>query len=83
MPISKTASFVGYASGGFKDTEHVDLFEQIHNLASKNIKFLMSNSDAQKVKDSFENYSSTEIECRRAINSKKPQSKVNELLIWN
>ena len=82
VPISKT-SFVNYASGGFDDTEHAKLFNLLHNLNSRNIKFLMSNSDAQKVKDEFTDYNTVEIVCRRAINSKKPDSKVNELLIWN
>tara|TARA_Y100000389_G_C17288010_1_gene426495 strand:+ start:29 stop:721 length:693 start_codon:yes stop_codon:yes gene_type:complete len=83
VPISKTSSFVSYASGGFNDTQHTELFDKIHNLRSRNIKFLMSNSSAQMVRDAFDDYEKQEIECRRAINSKNPESKVNELLIWN
>jgi DNA adenine methylase len=83
VPISKTSSFVDYASGGFNDTEHSKLFNILHNLNSRNIKFLMSNSDAQKVKDEFTDYDKIEVICRRAINSKKPDSKVHEVLIWN
>lgn len=83
VPISKTSSFVSYAFGGFNDTEHSKLFGIVHNLNSRNIKFLMSNSDAQKVKDEFTDYDKIEVLCRRAINSNNPDSTVHELLIWN
>ncbi|KAJ1445226.1 S-adenosyl-L-methionine-dependent methyltransferase [Pelagophyceae sp. CCMP2097] len=83
VPISKTSSFVGYALGGFNDIDHTKLFNLIHNLNSRNIKFLLSNSDAQKVQNVFINYESIQIECRRVIDTKKSASKIKELLICN
>ncbi len=43
----------------------------------------MSNSDTKLVKESFFDYNLTVIEARRAINSKNPSSKTNEILITN
>ena len=41
----------------------------------------MSNSNTKLVNQSFEKYNIVEINCRRAINSKKPQSKTKEVII--
>lgn len=82
VPVSKT-SFVNYQSGGFNNTEHDKLFASLHLLNEHGVKFLMSNSDAEKVKDEFSQYDVCEIECRRAINSKKPDSRTTELLVRN
>jgi DNA adenine methylase len=72
-------SFVGYTSDGFKLEKHKVLFD----LLKKN-NFVMSNSDTDLVKNSFndkEKFDIKIISCRRAINSKKPDSKTNEVLI--
>jgi DNA adenine methylase len=76
-PINST-SFVGYTSDGFNLEKHLQLF----NL-SKNYKFLMSNADVELVKNTYndDRFQIKTIICRRTINSKNPQSKVNELLI--
>lgn len=78
-------SFVSYTSDGFSLENHKSLFKICNNMISQNIKFLMSNADVKLVKDSFPlpNYKTKIISCRRAINSKKPESKTNEVLITN
>ena len=43
----------------------------------------MSNSNVKLVSDSFSGYNISKINCRRSINSKKPQSKAIELIISN
>ena len=80
---SSTPSFVNYTSDGFTLETHKELFNILHKL-KKNIKWMMSNSSTEDVINNFSNkkkYSITKILCRRAINSKNPESKVNEVLI--
>ena len=72
-------SFVGYTSCGFNLDKHEKLFE-----LCKKHNFVMSNSDTKLVKDSFadtKKYSIEIISCKRSINSKKPGSKTNEVII--
>jgi len=76
-------SFVGYNKKGFKLEEHQKLFELTKNLDSKNARFIMSNSEVELVTDAFRDYKIKTFEAKRAINSKKPQSKTNEVIIHN
>jgi DNA adenine methylase len=80
----KTTSFVKYTFDGFTQEQHDKLFEILHDLKNKNISWMMSNSCTQFVLDSFNDkkkYSTEKILCRRAINSKNPESTVNEVII--
>lgn len=83
-PIN-SKSFVGYNQDGFTLSNHNELFELCKTLKTKNTKFLMSNSDVELVKNNFPTpeYKTDIIECKRVINSKKPGSKCNEVLISN
>jgi DNA adenine methylase len=72
-------SFVGYTSDGFSLKKHEKLFE-----LCKEHNFVMSNSDVDLVKNSFDNKEKFDIKiisCKRSINSKKPDSKTNEVII--
>lgn len=77
-----TTSFVKYNSDGFAIEKHKSLFEICKTTKGK---FLMSNADVSLVKNEFESddYTKEMIICRRAIHSKDPSSKTNELLITN
>ena len=83
-PNSET-SFVSYTSDGFSIDNHKELFTTCHQMRLKNIKFLMSNADVNLVKEAFPapTYTTQIISCRRAIHSKEPGSKANEVLIIN
>ncbi len=77
-------SFVSYTADGFNLDTHNELFKKCHELTTQNIKFIMSNSDVMFVRSNFPvPYIIKKIECRRSINSKKPDSKTNEVLISN
>jgi DNA adenine methylase len=82
-PINNT-SFVGYVADGFNIDKHNKLFELIKNkTANKNFKFLMSNADVDIIRKEFNDYNIITILCKRSINSKNPESKVNEVIIKN
>lgn len=78
-------SFVGYTSDGFNLDNHKSLFKLCNDIHKKGAKLLMSNADVKLVKDSFPTpiYKTKIINCRRAINSKNPEAKTNEVLVTN
>lgn len=79
----KETSFVGYTTQGFDLENHKLLFSMCDELIKQDIPIVMSNADVALVKDHFTNeyYSIQTINVRRAINSKKPQSTTNEVII--
>jgi len=78
-------SFVSYTSDGFNMDNHKLLFKECSEMKEKNVKMLMSNAEVTFVKDAFPSpiYTTKIISCRRAINSKKPDARTNEVLIMN
>lgn len=74
-------SFVGYVEDGFALDKHQQLFKLMKEIKGK---FLMSNADVKLVKENFPPPFKTKIiSARRAINSKNPEAKTNEVLISN
>jgi len=71
-------SFVGYTFNGFTLVQHQQLFTMC-----KQHKFLMSNANVDLVVNNFkeEKYTIEIISCKRSINSKKPASQADEVLI--
>ena len=80
VPLN-TKSFVKYVVNGFNTENHLILFNEVKKL--KNVKFLMSNAKVDLVTDTFKDYNVEDIITRRAINSKNPESKTTEVLIYN
>lgn len=83
--VPETAtSFVGYNADGFTGENHHALFESMHSLAQKDVKVIMSNADVPLVREAFPApYHTQVISARRAIHSKKPDAKTNEVIITN
>ena len=79
VPINNK-SFVNYQSG-VSMMKIIIRYLQCHQFKANQISFVMSNSDTEKVRKEFSNYDIIQIKCRRAINSKKPESSVNEVII--
>jgi DNA adenine methylase len=80
-----TKSFVSYTSDGFNIADHKTLFALCTAVKEKKVSLLMSNADVTLVRDAFPAplYTTTVISCRRAIHSKEPDSRTNEVLITN
>ena len=78
-------SFVSYTSDGFNLDNHNMLFELCDDMNAKNVRMLMSNADVKLVRDAFPSppYNVKIVSCRRAIHSKKPDARTNEVLITN
>jgi DNA adenine methylase len=78
-------SFVSYTKDNFNSEANKKLFELCDSFKNKNVKMLLSNADVPLIRNSFPSpvYNTIVISCRRAINSKKPNSRANEVLITN
>jgi DNA adenine methylase len=76
-------SFVGYTVDGFRLADHQELFKQIRTLKEKGAKMLLSNADVPLVREAFPSYETKIVSCRRAIHSKTPDARINEVLITN
>lgn len=78
-------SFTKYHNVDFTMQDTVELFDFCKKLDIAGIEFLMSNSftDAIYALITEYNFSFEKILCRRRINSKKPQSTQDEVLIYN
>lgn len=75
-------SFVSYTADGFGIENHNSLFKRLKELDTK---FVMSNASVKLVKDAFPEtiFNVKIVSCRRAINSKNPEAKTDEVLISN
>lgn len=78
---AKTNSFVSYNAGGFN--EHGAVFEICRAAKNRGISFLLSNAEVPEILENFpaSHFTIRIISCKRAINSKKPNSRANEVLI--
>ena len=76
-------SFVGYTTEGFHLDMHKTLFGLANEMKTRAVRILMSNADVALVKDAFpaEEYQTKIVSCRRAIHSKEPGARTNEVLI--
>jgi len=77
-------SFVGYTKDGFDIEQHKKLFSMC-NEVSQRANFMMSNANVPLVREGLdeEDYDYKVISCRRAINSKNPGAKTEEVVITN
>ena len=77
-----STSFVAYTASGFSLDDHKILFSMCDKIEAQ---ILMSNADVELVNNVFTEpkYTKKTISCKRAINSRAPDSRTNELLIMN
>lgn len=83
-PVSDTSSFTGYNKGGFDKEEQVRLKDCCDDLTSRGIKFLLSNSATDFIKELFKDYTITIVDAKRAINSDATKrGAIEEVLVRN
>lgn len=68
-PVSESSNFTGYVQGGWNMYDQIDLKTACDELHKKGVKFLLSNSSADFIKDLYKDYKITIVKANRAINS--------------
>lgn len=82
--VSKTSSFVGYAKGGFDRDQQVQLRDACVSLTKKGIKFMLSNSATDFIKELYSDFDIKIVKANRAINSdSSKRGKVEEVIVRN
>ncbi len=83
-PVSTTASFTGYVKGGFNRDEQIRLRDRCDDLTERGIKFMLSNSDTEFIRELYFAYNIVSVKAKRAVNSvASKRGDVNELVIRN
>ena len=83
-PVSDTSNFTGYARGGFGRDEQVRLRECCDSLNRRGIKFMLSNSSTDFIKEQYSEYNITIVQAKRAINSDATKrGEVDEVVVRN
>ena len=83
-PVSQTSSFTGYSKGAFGREQQIRLREYCDMLDSRNIKFMLSNSATDFVKEQYSAYHITTVQAKRAVNSvADKRGNVEEVIITN
>lgn len=83
-PLSETSNFTGYIQGGWSESDQIRLKAACDKLTQRNVKFLLSNSSADLIKELYADYSIHTIKAMRNINSDgEKRGLVDEFLIRN
>lgn len=83
-PVSDTASFTGYSKGGFDKNEQRRLKRCCDDLTRRGVKFVLSNSATDFIKDLYQDYEILVVKAKRAINADASRrGAVEEVLIRN
>lgn len=83
-PVSDSANFTSYVKGGFNREEQKRLKNVCDKLDRKGVKFLLSNSSTEFIRDLYKSYNIEIIQAKRAINSNPDRrGEVDEVLVRN
>ena len=83
-PVSDTSSFTGYSKGGFSREQQIRLRECCDKLNARGVKFMLSNSATDFIREQYSNYHITIVQAKRAINSvASKRGDVDEVIITN
>jgi len=83
-PVTNTASFTGYARGGFSKEDQIKLRKECDKLDARGIRFMLSNSDTNFIRDQYSRYRIESVSARRFINSNVlRRGDVKEVVVMN
>jgi len=83
-PVSDTSSFTGYDKGGFAQVEQKRLKAVCDGLHARGVRFLLSNSSTDFIRELYAEYRIEIVQAKRAINSKADKrGEVDEVLVMN
>ncbi|MDK4267528.1 DNA adenine methylase [Corynebacterium accolens] len=83
-PVNVTSSFTGYQKGGFDRAEQERLKAVCDDLDARGVKFLLSNSATEFIRELYADFSIDTVAATRAINSVgSRRGKVDEVLVRN
>ncbi len=83
-PVNPTSNFTGYQSGGFGRADQIRLKETCDDLNARGVKFLLSNSATDFIKELYADYHIDIVGATRAVNSvASKRGKVDEVLVRN
>jgi DNA adenine methylase len=83
-PVSDTSSFTGYSIGGFTREDQVRLREHCDMLTKNNIKFMLSNSATDFIKNQYAAYNITIVRAKRVINADRAKrGEIKEVVVRN
>lgn len=83
-PISEGSSFTGYVQGGWNEGEQLRLRDVCNRLSERGIKFLLSNSASDFIREIYSDYNIHIVQAKRSVNSNPSRrGQVDEFLIRN
>lgn len=83
-PLTEGSSFTGYVQGGWNIYDQIKLREVCDELNKKGVKFLLSNSSTDFIKEQYNAYEINIVKANRSINSNgEKRGEVEEVLIRN
>lgn len=83
-PVSSTSNFTGYSKGGFSQDEQIRLRQCCDELDARGVKFMLSNSSTEFIREQYSNYKIITVQAKRAINSvAAKRGDVDEVVIRN
>ena len=84
QPVSETAYFTDYTSGGFDYSEQKRLAKVCKKLTKKGVYVMVSNSNTDEIKELYDDFHIFVVEANRFINSKADRRKgATEVIITN
>lgn len=81
VPLSKTANFTSYSTGGFSTEQQLRLAKMAEQLAARGITVIISNHDTELTREAYHNAAISGFSVQRFISSNgKNRQKANEVL---